>query len=201
MRYPAKQKQETRARLLAAASMQFKKKGYVATTIDELMQAIGLTGGAFYAHFDSKDAIFAELIEKDLAWSRQLLGAQTAESREQWVTRVLDTYLSVAHVRNPELGCAIPALAEDVARATPKVRRAFETSLLTLHQQWTPRFGSSDLAWSVLCQLVGAIVVTRAMDSKDVIESVIQANKDQIRRVALPRSRAGKSRPERGEAP
>ena len=53
---PPARKARTRQEILDHAARLFRLRGYEATTIDDVMLAAGLTRGAFYAHFDSKDA-------------------------------------------------------------------------------------------------------------------------------------------------
>ena len=60
MRYSREHKAGTRRRIVAAAARLFAARGYEATSIDEVMQAAGLTRGAFYRHFASKGALYTE---------------------------------------------------------------------------------------------------------------------------------------------
>ena len=65
MRYSAEHKTQTRDKLLASSGALAKRGGFSATGVDGLMKAIGLTGGAFYGHFASKDALFAAIVERE----------------------------------------------------------------------------------------------------------------------------------------
>ena len=56
MRYSAEHKQQTREKLLHSSGALAKAGGFATTGVDGLMKAIGLTGGAFYSHFPSKNA-------------------------------------------------------------------------------------------------------------------------------------------------
>lgn len=184
MRYPPEQKERTRARVLGASARLAKRKGFAAASVDELMAAAGMTGGAFYAHFDSKDALFAELITRELARTASLLSPRQGDDREQWLEHLFGAYLTQRHVQGAGSGCVIPALGPEIARANPRVRRAFETAMSALQEDWAQRLGDSDAAWSMICQLVGAIVVARAMGSPAAAGRVIEANRTQIARTA-----------------
>lgn len=59
--------EETRSRILAAAADLFSKTGYDATSVAELCQAAGVSKGAFYHHFPTKQAVFLALLEQWLA--------------------------------------------------------------------------------------------------------------------------------------
>lgn len=73
--------EETRARLLAAALQTFSQTGYEAASVDEVCAAAGVSKGAFYHHFPSKQAVFIELLEIWLAGiDQQIAAAQAASS-------------------------------------------------------------------------------------------------------------------------
>ena len=93
MRYPANHKEETRKKLLANARAITKKGGFGTTGVDELMASIGLSGGAFYGHFPSKEALFAELVE--------LPGIVPApySARYHWVALESEEALKTAEVK------------------------------------------------------------------------------------------------------
>lgn len=163
-------------------------------SVDDLMSTAGLTGGAFYAHFESKDTLFSELINSELTRLERMLTPQESQTREQGVTQLLDAYLTSTHVREVGAGCVVPALGPEIARANNKIKRGFETSISKLQESWSERLGDSDLAWATICQLVGTITVARAMASKASAERVIQASRAQIIRntKVTPATRASK---------
>src|SRR5271167_3122452 len=112
MRYPADRKQQTSQRILESASSLFRKNGYEATGIDAIMEYAGLTAGAFYAHFRSKEDLLAHSLESAFGesgaqWSRRL---ENLEGRD-WIRKFTSAYLSKAHRDNPDQGCPMPALA------------------------------------------------------------------------------------------
>ena len=60
MRKSREEAAQTRRRIVEAASCEFRKSGIVATGLNDLMKAAGLTHGGFYKHFASKDQLVAE---------------------------------------------------------------------------------------------------------------------------------------------
>ena len=78
MRYPQNRKAETRQKLIEKAGALAKKEGFATTGVDSLMASVGLTGGAFYSHFDSKSELLVEIINRELINSnnRMLVNAQ-----------------------------------------------------------------------------------------------------------------------------
>jgi TetR/AcrR family transcriptional repressor of nem operon len=128
MRYPATHKQDTRARLLKTTGALAKRQGFAGTGVDGLMAAAGLTSGAFYSHFRSKGELLEAIVQTELQRSGKLF---SGKSRKQ-LLRIVEGYLSPAHVAQPESGCAIPALAGEVARANDATRQAFEQGVVAL---------------------------------------------------------------------
>ena len=82
MRYSASHKQETRERLLQSSAAQAKNEGFSTVGVDALMKAIGLSGGAFYSHFTSKDELFSSIVERELSQSLARLGGEGQQNPE-----------------------------------------------------------------------------------------------------------------------
>ena len=94
MRYSSEHKALTREKLLHSSGAIAKQGGFSAAGVDGLMKAIGLTGGAFYSHFASKNELFAAIVERELQHSLQRLGDKAAGGRDK-LQRCLDIYLSM----------------------------------------------------------------------------------------------------------
>lgn len=174
MRYSSTHKQETRGKLLASSRSIAKQGGFGSTGVDALMSAIGLTGGAFYSHFPSKQALFEELVQQELENSAQML-AGDADSPADHVAKQLRGYLSSFHAANPDSGCALPTLGPEIARAGPEVRKAVEKSLKHTQKSWSTRLDDSDAAWSLIAQCVGALVLARSVESDKTRKEILAA--------------------------
>jgi TetR/AcrR family transcriptional repressor of nem operon len=112
-----------RDELLNAASRLFRERGFDKVGIAEIAAAAGLTHGAFYTHFESKEALCAEVIAHASGRSRAAL-----DSRLNWRASV-EAYLSPKHVRDRAAGCPFAALGGDVARESETIRTAFSEAL------------------------------------------------------------------------
>ena len=176
MRYPSSHKEETRKKLVASASAIAKKGGFGTTGVDELMASIGLTGGAFYGHFPSKEALFGELVQQEIANSGEML-AGDGDSPPDHVTQRLRNYLSSYHALHPEEGCVLPALGPEIARADPEVRAAVEQGLKQLQKSWSTRIGNPDAAWALLAQCVGALVLSRCVESERTRKEILASSR------------------------
>ncbi|WAG79254.1 TetR/AcrR family transcriptional regulator [Metapseudomonas furukawaii] len=183
MRYSASHKEETREKLLESSAALAKRGGFATTGVDGLMKAIGLTGGAFYSHFPSKDDLFSAIVQREL--SRSLIGRITQESgfSRDRLDRCLDHYLSMAHVRHPESGCAIPALGAEIARADEAVRERAEHWMQQLQRAWAEILGDDELAWALITQCVGALVVARMLASETTQAEVLASSRSVLDRV------------------
>src|SRR4029453_2930575 len=111
----------TRAEILDHAARLFRLRGAAGTNIDDIMLAAGLTRGAFYAHFTSKEGLFAEAVGA----AHRLLGAlPTAKPAAP-----LAAYLDKATPAATAQGCTLAALSGEVARAPLAARLAFANVL------------------------------------------------------------------------
>ena len=188
MRYSAGHKMETKEKLLQSSSLSAKKTGFSTMGVDGLMKAIGLSGAAFYSHFSSKDALFAAIVECELCQSLERLGGRGAQDRER-LERCLKLYLSMAHVEQPELGCALPALGAEIARSDIAVREQAELWICRLQESWAQILESDSLAWAILSQCVGALVVARMLASPQIQQRVLESSHEEIgRQLAVQRA-------------
>ncbi|TVT82886.1 TetR/AcrR family transcriptional regulator [Pseudomonas sp. H3(2019)] len=181
MRYSASHKLETRQKLLESSSVSAKKEGFCTVGVDGLMKAIGLSGGAFYSHFSSKDELFSSIVERELCQSLERLSGNGEPSRAM-LERCLKHYLSMAHAEHPESGCALPTLGAEIARSDIAVRQQAEQWICRLQESWARILESDSLAWAILSQCVGALVVARMLVSADVQRSVLQSSYEEIGR-------------------
>ncbi|OLS63098.1 TetR/AcrR family transcriptional regulator [Pseudomonas putida] len=177
MRYSTEHKEQTRQKLVQSSGAIAKQGGFSATGVAGLMKAIGLTGGAFYNHFPSKDDLFSEIVRQELSGSRINLRAQEGDLTLDRLQRCLDQYLSLAHVHNPQSGCPIPTLGGEIARADIGVREEAEHWLVTLHQAWSVTLNDDALAWAMLAQCVGALVIARMLAGEATQLAVLQASR------------------------
>src|SRR5271156_2672501 len=108
MRYPAKETAAKHERIVKEASRLFRERGFEHVTVGEVMKAAGLTHGAFYAHFGSKQALQEAAIAygQGLTASRNESYAPTKKGRKAYA----DRYLSPSHRDHPGDGCTMAAL-------------------------------------------------------------------------------------------
>ncbi len=164
-------KERTRARIIAAATHEFRERGVEPVAIADIMAAAGLTHGGFYAHFPSKDALVAEATSQGLADSRREFIAEAAAANpDAPLVEIIRRYLSRHHRDHPAEGCAMPALAAEIAREPATVRRSFTTAMEEFVAQLTDYLPGataterSDAALVLAAGMTGAIALSRAVD-------------------------------------
>lgn len=190
MRRSATQKAETRKEILKVSAALTKKNGYSATGVDALVGAAGVTSGAFYNHFDSKAALFTELIAQELAQSSALRADESMDQPiEEVIARRIKRYLTWKHVKSPETGCVIPSLGAEIARADDATKQVFEEALKHSRSMWDDRLEDKTLAWAILAQLVGSILLARAMSSEKSGKEMLDASRAFLEKaLALPKT-------------
>ena len=124
MRYGPNHKSETHRRIVKAASRQFRAQGLSGPGVARVMRASGLTVGGFYKHFRTRDDLVTEAVAESLRDLRErMLGAaRHAAPGEAW-KQIIRTYLSISHCEHPEVGCPIAALAPEIARTKPNIKK------------------------------------------------------------------------------
>jgi TetR/AcrR family transcriptional repressor of nem operon len=164
-----------RAAILAAAGRLFRRGGIATVSVADVTRAAGLTHGAFYGHFPSKEALAAEACRTSLAdaadtWRRRTVRARAA-GREP-IAALIDAYLTERHRDTPEDGCVLAALGPEVARATPPLSGALADGVTALTAVLEAELAARDPAASqadcaetalaILATLTGGIVLARA---------------------------------------
>lgn len=181
MRHKGVNKAETRQKMIAAASRGFRSNGYAGIGVDGLAKAAGVTSGAFYSHFGSKDAAFDVALAAGLDEVIEAIPNFQKEHGVDWVEAFAEYYMGKRHRRDLECGCAMATLTPEVVRCNPKVHTAFEkkmTQIADLVSQGLA--GNSDeerraKAWAILSVLIGGINVARAMKGAKVADEVANA--------------------------
>src|SRR5277367_871304 len=101
MRYNKGRKDATRERIIEVASRQFREKGVAAVGLAAIMSNAGLTNGAFYAHFASKEELVREVLSHASFRNKLFKAAENGSG----LADAIREYLSSAHRDNPGQGC------------------------------------------------------------------------------------------------
>ena len=113
-RYGKEHKEATRRRIVEAAGQRLKRDGIDGSGVAMLMADAGLTNGAFYAHFASKEDLVATAVADQLRQQLERYRAQAVD--RAGVEQLVREYLSVEHRDDPEHGCPSAALLDEIGR-------------------------------------------------------------------------------------
>jgi TetR/AcrR family transcriptional repressor of nem operon len=181
MGYSQEDKAATHERVVKLAAAKFRETGIDGISVADLMKEAGLTHGGFYRHFDSRDDLVTEAVEYAMAHSEQLIADAATSRQKPSFSAMVDGYLNVAHRDAPADGCAIVALASDVARCDAKTRAAY-TAQVERHLRFiTSLLDSTDAktarrrAVVAFSALVGALALARAVSDEKLSLEIMKA--------------------------
>jgi TetR/AcrR family transcriptional repressor of nem operon len=170
--------------ITTSSSRLIREHGLKNVTVADIMEAVGMTHGGFYKHFESKDALAAVACEQafeDSAarWTRRVAKVGPENARDA----LIENYLSHRSRANPADGCPASALVIDVAREPEgaPIRAAFSAGVESLVAVLTETEASGsdavnrERALADLSTMVGALVLSRATAGSDVSDALLAA--------------------------
>ena len=172
-RYGKDHKLATRRRIVEAAGRRLKRDGIDGSGVAALMADAGLTNGAFYAHFDSKEDLVASAVADQLRAQRETFSAQSLEE-------IVRGYLSPQHRDDREGGCPSAALLDEIARSSDAVKRTYTDGQMALIEDVAARLAPEDpqsarvKALGVFALMVGTLQVSRALADRGLADEVLE---------------------------
>ena len=180
-------KEASHERIVDAASRAIRRSGYDGTGVADIMKEAGLTHGAFYAHFESREAMLAEAAGRACAESAAAAADAVANvPPKKALATMLNAYLSKAHLDNAEIGCPLAALGSETSRQAPEVRRVATQhikAMVDLIARQSPDWGqpgAHERALVTLSTMVGALLLARAVDEPDLSDSLLDASRKHL---------------------
>ncbi len=178
MRYAAGHNEETRERIVEAASRLFREHGIGAVGLARIMAEADLTVGTFYTHFESKEALLQEALLQSLRARHEEL---TQAIRQGDLEAALRAYLSPEHRDSPGTGCPIAALAPEVARHPRPTRHTFASQnaptldaiATSLSSRRGQEVGRADAA-AFLGLLAGTLQLARATPDRAESDAILE---------------------------
>jgi len=177
MRYGKDQKQATRRRILEAAGRRFKQDGIDGAGVAALMSDAGLTNGAFYAHFGSKEDLVANVLADQLRTQRESVDAEPPD--REGLAAFVRSYLSPQHRNTCADGCPSAALLDEIVRRPDATRQVFTDELLGVIDDIASRLDSTDVAaartnaLTVFGLMVGTLQLARALTDRDLSDQLL----------------------------
>ena len=193
MRYEKGHNDTTRQRIIDGAARRFREHGVAAAGVAAVMSDAGLTNGAFYTHFESKEDLFCHVLQSLLEKRLEMLQASIDKGG---MVEAVENYLSVRHRDAPGTGCATAALAPEVGRHPMPTREIFTAKvgkIIDLMAAQLPSDSTSSQRRNAIALyglMIGTLQLARAVSdrkfSDEILESGIQAATALIGRDGLP---------------
>ena len=177
MRYSKDHKQATRGRILEAAGRRFKQDGIDGSGVATVMSDAGLTNGAFYAHFKSKEDLVANVLADQLRAQRKSLDDQPSD--RAGLEAFVRAYLSLEHRDLFADGCPSAALLDEIARRPSETRDVFTDEVMEVVDDIAARLEPTDIeaaranALTVLGLMVGTLQLARALTDRDLSDRLL----------------------------
>jgi TetR/AcrR family transcriptional repressor of nem operon len=201
MRYSREHKQETHDRIVRKASVRLREKGAHGIGVADLMKEAGLTHGGFYAHFDSREALvieaFSYAMDRSMAHWRKAAEQITPEKR---LESTVDSYLTSVHRDDPGRGCALPTLGAEIARESPRTRKAFAAKLdqmidmVAEQMPDVPRKTARKQAMTMLATMAGTLLVARIVGNGELSDDILAAGREAALDRVVPAKPAARKR-------
>jgi TetR/AcrR family transcriptional repressor of nem operon len=186
----AGKKSKTRARIVAQAARMVRSQGLEKPAIDDVMAAARLTRGGFYAHFENRDQLIAEALQKAFEEAHKymfFLGEFASSPKanlqgRDWVEYASRHYLSEGHIAEAIARCPVPVLGSEVARAASPVRDVFTDNMKTILDKTAKFLGSGnrrdrDRGIRLLSSWFGAMTIARAVNDEALAAEIVDACK------------------------
>ena len=177
MRYGKDQKQATRQRILEAAGRRFKEDGIDGAGVAAVMSDAGLTNGAFYGHFTSKEDLVANVLADQLRAQRQSLDSEPSD--RAGLEAFVRSYLSPQHRDQCADGCPSAALLDEIARRPAGTRQVFTDELMGVMADIASRLDPTDAeaaradALTVFGLMVGTLQLARTLTDRDLSDRLL----------------------------
>ena len=177
MRYSKDHKQATRQRILEAAGRRFKQDGIDGAGLATVMSDAGLTNGAFYAHFSSKEDLVANVLAEQLRAQRQSLDAEPSD--RAGLEAFVRSYLSPEHRNQFADGCPSAALLDEIARRPADTRDVFTEEVMGVVDDIAARINPNDVeagrvdALTVFGLMVGTLQLARTLTDRQLSDRLL----------------------------
>ena len=177
MRYSEDHKQATRRRILDVAGRRFKRDGIDGSGVATLMSDAGLTNGAFYGHFSSKEDLVANVLADQLSTQRKSFDDQPSD--RAGLEAFVRSYLSPEHRDQLAGGCPSAALLDEIARRPTDTRDVFTAEVLGVVDDIASRLDPTDVeaaradALTIFGLMVGTLQLARALTDRDLSDQLL----------------------------
>ena len=190
MRVSRAQAAENRQNVIDVASRLFREHGFDGIGLKDLMEGAGMTQGAFYKQFASKEDLVVQASARALECATARWSEAAAANPKDPLGAILGFYLSKGHRKEKMEGCPLVALGADAARQSADVRAGFEAGIRE-HLNFLSRLLSEsdsgnkrEKAMSILSMMVGAVTLSRVVNDPRLAQAILDAAAESVRDAA-----------------
>lgn len=190
MRVSRAQAEENRQNVIGVASRLFRQHGFDGIGLKDLMEAAGMTQGAFYKQFESKEDLIAEASARALESTTDHWSKAIAANADDPLGAVIAFYLSNGHRKEKRDGCPLVSLGADAARQSAEVKASFEAGIREHLRMVSRLLSAADTeekharAMAILATMVGAVTLSRAVNDPRLAKSFLDAAAKSVREAA-----------------
>jgi len=172
-----RQPEETRQKLVAAARGLILERGFTGTGVDQICAAAGVTKGAFFHHFKSKDDIGQAALDNWAAFGMGLYASAKAEPARHpldHVHKFIDIMIGFLRESESPVTCVVGMMSQELALANPALRDVcsrylgdwadFAQQLLEeakVMQAPKVEFDAGEVAWFLQCIWQGSMLISK----------------------------------------
>lgn len=177
-RYDKEHKRLSRERIIEAAGRRFKADGIDGSGVATLMKDAGLTNGAFYGHFESKEDLVGSVLGEELRRQREMLTGLVPGPAG--LEQFLRAYLSVEHRDDRSGGCPTAALLDEIGRCTDHTRQSYNDGILAIiddlaaRLEGVPRHEARVAVLGLFASMVGTMQLSRALTDRRMANAVLE---------------------------
>ncbi|MDX8466139.1 TetR/AcrR family transcriptional regulator [Mesorhizobium sp. VK23B] len=187
MRVSRIQAEKNRQTVIDVASRLFREHGFDGIGLKDLMKGAGLTQGAFYKQFVSKEDLVAQASKRAMESASDRWAAATAGNPGDPLAAVTAFYLSMGHREERMDGCPVAALGSDAARQGTEVKASFEAGIKEYLEIIGRLIAAANgkepdsKAMAILSTMVGALLLSRVVNDHDLAQAFLDAATEQVR--------------------
>lgn len=192
------EKEKLRLVILDKAVAYFKKHGRSGAGTEQIMKNIGLTRGALYSHFKSKDYFFAQAICRDLQNLEEGLARRFQQDGLLALKKMIEDHLSEQSLVDVGSSCVFTSLSSDMQRCKPAHRALFEEYMNRIYGMFStalknqfPEDSDEEIqgkAFNLYSALVGTLAMARTMEDARQAHAILDAGKNYLIHTFAPKS-------------
>ncbi len=189
------EKEKLRRVILDKAISYFKKHGHGGSGTEQIMTFMGLTRGALYSHFKSKDDLFSNAVCHDLKKLEESLIHRFTHDGSLALQRIIENHLSEKSLTDVEGGCAFTSLSSDMQRGKASHRALYESYMNRIYALFAKALreqfpeDSEETSYlkavNLYSGLVGTLTMARTMKDQAKAREILEAGREFLKRSFL----------------